>query len=268
MALPAPTPRSICLVTGGSSGIGAAFARALAARGHAVAVVARRGRELRELADKLNTEHAVRTEALTCDLTNERARDTLVEQIRALDLDVEVLINAAGFGTYGNFAQADRPRELKLIRLNVEAPLDLIARFVPDMAERHRGAIVNVASTAGFQPIPGNATYAASKAFLQSHSEALHSEMRNDGITVTVVSPGPVRTRFQVEAGIKGIGERLPGFLWTSADNVVAEALAAVEHGRSSAVPGLANQVMAAYSRYAPRAVLMPTVERMWGRPR
>ena len=267
MALPPPSDTTIALVTGGSSGIGVALARGLAARGHAVCLVARRLRELEAAARDIAAEHDVRTEAISCDLSDAGAREALASDIDRLDLDVQVLVNAAGFGTYGRFVQAERERELRLVRLNVEAPLDLIARFLPAMVERRRGAVLNIASTAGFQPIPGNASYAASKAFVQSHSEALHAELRSTGVTVTVVSPGPVRTGFQAEAGIEG-KERMPGFLWTSVEDVADEALRAVAEGRSSAVPGLANQVMAAYSRYAPRALLMPTVERTWSRLR
>jgi uncharacterized protein len=237
MALPPPAPDSTALVTGASSGIGLELARGLAERGHGVTLVARRAERIDELARQLASEHGIRAEAIAADLTLPEERDRVAAEIERRGLTVEVLVNNAGFGIYAPFAGAGRELELEQHRILTEAVIDLSARYLPGMVERGRGAIVNVSSTSGFQPVPGNGTYAASKAFVLFHSEALHEEVRDRGVTVTAVCPGPVRTGFQ-EASDPLFTDKLPRFVWREPDRVAKDALRAVERGKRTVIPG------------------------------
>lgn len=266
MALPTPRPESTALVTGASSGIGSEFARGLAARGHGVTLVARRRDRLERLAAELAERHAVRTEVIAADLAEPQERDRLAAEIERRALTVEVLVNNAGFGIYVPFADSDRQRELQQVRVLVEAVVDLDARYVPGMVDRGRGAVVNVASTAGFQPLPGNGTYAASKAFVLYHSESLHEEVRSHGVTVTSVCPGPVDTEFQ-EVSEPLFGRRVPRFLWADAKRVAEESLAAAEAGRRTIVPGgRAIRTAFAPNRVAPSAIALPIARKLMSR--
>src|SRR4051794_32389223 len=237
MALPPPDPGSTALVTGASAGIGADLARGLAQRGHGVTLVARREDRLRRLADDLRERHGVRVEVVAVDLVSERERDRLAEAVEALGLKVEILVNNAGFGIYEPLARSDRQRELRQVRLLVEAVVDLDARYVPAMVERGPGAVINLSSTAGFQPLPGNGTYSAAKSFVLVHTEALHEELRETGVTATAVAPGPVRSEVQ-EISAPLFADRLPKIVWCDPAQVAADALRAVERGKRSVVPG------------------------------
>ena len=254
MGLPEPSDKSIAIVTGASSGIGAELARGLARRGHNVGLVARRRERLEELAGELGD---VRTEVLECDLEDASARDALAARIDALGLSVSVLCNNAGFGTYDDFTDLDRERELSEVRTNVEAVVDLTGRWLPSMVERGAGAVLNTASTAAFQPIPGNATYAASKAFVLSFSEALHTEVRGKGVTVTALCPGPVRTEFQEVADADDFAGKLPKPLWVSPEAVAEQALRGLEKGARVVTPGIGNRVSGAVSRATPNSLLL-----------
>lgn len=262
MSLPPPHATSTALVTGASSGIGRELARGLAQRGHGVTLVARRAGRLEELAFELARD-GVRAEALPADLTDACERDRLAAELDRRGLSVEVLVNNAGFGIYVPFADSDRQRELQQVRLLVEAVVDLDARYVPGMVARGRGAVVNVASTAGFQALPGNGTYAACKSFVLLHSESLHEEVRADGVTVTAVCPGPVETEFH-EVSEPLFGRRVPRFLWTDAARVAEESLRAVEAGRRTLVPG-GRAIRAAFApnRLAPSALALPIARRL-----
>lgn len=268
MSLPAPQPTSTALVTGASSGIGAAIAHELAGRGHNVVVVARREERLRELASQLAGEHGVDAHVLTADLGDVAARDRLVADIDEMGLDVEILINNAGYGDNDRLDRADRERVLEMVRLNCEALLDLQARYSPAMVERGRGAILNVASTAAFQPLPGTATYAATKAFVLSLSEATHSEVKGKGVTVTALCPGPVRTEFAEVAGIGGAEEQVPDLFWSSAEGVAKAAVDGLAGGKRVVIPGLLNRAGAIGGQHAPRALALPLVKRVWGQAR
>jgi uncharacterized protein len=255
MALPPPNADSTCLVTGASSGIGADIARAMAARGHGVTLVARRTERLEKLAAELSDRNRVRVEAVGCDLGSSDARQRMRAEIEERGLTVEVLVNNAGFGSGGRFDRLDPERELDLVRLNVEAVVDLCGRYVPKMVARGRGAVLNLASTAAFQPLPRQATYAASKAFVLAFTEALHQDLADTGVTATTLCPGPVKTEFWTNAGIEAEG--LPGFL-LSQSAVVAEAgVKGLEKGRRVVVPGPLNRAGALGGQHAPRGLLL-----------
>jgi short-subunit dehydrogenase len=253
MTLPPAENGAVALVTGASSGIGEAFARQLAERGYRVALVARREDKLRTLADELGGG----AEVLPCDLADAAARDRLAAELDSRGLTVEVLVNNAGFGVYDDFAESDRERELEQARVNVEAVVDLTHRLLPAMLERGRGAVINTASTAAFQPIPGNAGYSAAKAFVLTLSEALHEETRKSGVTVTVVCPGPVHSGFQEASGAEDFAKTLPKPLWKSPDQVAKAALKGADGGKRLVVPGAPNRISGAAARFSPRPVLL-----------
>ena len=187
--------RETALVTGASSGIGEQFAHQLAARGHALVLVARRAERLERLAAELPTDAHV----IPCDLAADAA--SLPERVAELGVEVELLVNNAGFGTAGPFVEQDPGRDAEQVRLNCEAIVTLTHAFLPSMVERGRGGIINVASTAGMQPIPYESVYAATKAFAISFTDALHTELRGSGVRVLAVNPGPVPTEWQQVAG-------------------------------------------------------------------
>lgn len=264
MALPSPDERSTCLITGASSGIGAEIARRLAARALGVTLVARRDDLLRRLADDLHSVHGIRAEVVTADLSDEAARDELVRTIADRGLQVDVLVNNAGFTTMGPVVTATRQRELSMVRTNVEAVVDLCTVFVPGMAERGRGAVLNVASTAAYQPLPGQAVYGATKAFVLSYSQALGEELRGTGVSVTALCPGPVETGFAEASGISDeeAAASLPRFMWVPAADVAAAAVEGMALGRAVVIPGLPNKIGALAGHLAPRRVMLPFIAR------
>lgn len=264
MALPQPSPSATALVTGASAGIGEAIARELASRGHGVTLVARRGDRLRTLAGELSDGHGIRAEAIDADLEDATAREQLAARIDGLGLEVEVLVNNAGFGDSRDFAATQRERLVAMLRVNCEALLDLQARYLPGMVERGRGAVINVASTAAFQPIPGTATYAATKAFVLSLSEAVHQELKGTGATVTAVCPGPVKTEFTQVAGIAHAEDQLPGLFWTDSTAVARAAVEAADQGRRVVVPGVFNRAGAVTGQHTPRMLALPIMKRIW----
>jgi uncharacterized protein len=261
--LPAPSPTLTALVTGASSGIGLEFARALARRGHSLTLVARRAGRLHQAAAELSSAHGVAVDAVPADLADAGRREQLHAEVEARGRAVQVLVNCAGFGIYRPFAASPREREIAQVRLLVEATVDLNARFLPAMLEGGSGAIVNVASTAGFQPLPGNGTYAAAKAFVIAHSEALAAELRDSGVTATAVCPGPVPTEF-LATGEPLIVHRIPRLFWCSPERVAADGLRAAAHGRPRVVPGspLARLFFAPLPS-APRWAAAPVARRL-----
>ncbi|MGH9138456.1 MAG: SDR family NAD(P)-dependent oxidoreductase [Acidimicrobiales bacterium] len=264
MALPTPATDRTCVVTGASSGIGAAIAAQLAQRGFGVTLVARREDRLRSLADELAKAHEVRAEVIAADLTDPASRDAVATQLAERGLAVDVLVNNAGFSTTGPVHRSDPDREVAMIRTDVEAVADLCSRFLPGMVERGTGAVLNVASTAAFQPIPGQAGYAAAKSFVLSYSQALRTEVRGKGVTVTVLCPGPVETEFAEAAGFSNeeAESALPRFMWVSADDVAKAAVEGVEHGRAVVIPGVVNRVAALAAQHTPRTLLLPILAR------
>jgi short-subunit dehydrogenase len=264
VALPEPDTHTTCLVTGASSGIGAEIARELARRGHGLTLVARREERLRELADELTAEHGVHAESVGCDVTSDRDRQKLVRSIDDRGVTVEVLVNNAGFGSAGRFWELDADTEVSMVRTNCEAIVALCGTYVPRMVNRGRGAILNTASTAAFQPIPRQATYAATKAFVVSFTDALHTELSGTGVTATSLCPGPVPTEFQDVAEMGVEFDDLPGFAVMSAADTAKAAVEALEKGRRGVAPGIFNTVSAAAGRMTPRSVLLPLMDRFY----
>jgi short-subunit dehydrogenase len=251
-------------VTGASSGIGADLARQLGQRGHGVTLVARREDRLNSLADELRSIHRVRVEVLPADLTDASARADLEPVIEDRGLKVELLVNNAGFSTTGPVYHADHEREVSMIRTDVEAVIDLCSMFLPGMVKRGRGAVLNVASTAAFQPLPGQAGYGACKAFVLSYSQAIRGELRGTGVTVTALCPGPVRTEFAEVAGFTGgkMEGSVPRFMWLSSARVARAAIEGLDRGKAVVVPGLPNRIAAYLGYMTPREILLPIVAR------
>jgi hypothetical protein len=264
MPLPPPGPNSTCLVTGASSGIGAEIARGLARRGHGVTLAARREDRLRELAEDISGESDVRVETISIDVTDRDARGRLKADIEERGLTVEVLVNNAGFGSGGKFVELDPEEEASIIATNVEALIALSGHFLPDMVERGRGAVLNLASLISFQPVPFQATYGASKSAVLSFTEAIHEELRDTGVTITAICPGPVRTEFGEMGGFGGADEKIPDFVWLEADKVAEDAIEGLESGERVVVPGALNQLAAFSGHYMPRSMLLPIVRRVW----
>ena len=264
MALPPPSKDSAALVTGASSGIGADIARSLARRGHSVVLVARRTDRLKELARELGDRHGVRAETIACDLSDAEARAAMVESIKKLGLTIDVLVNNAGFGSGGLFQSLDQERELQMVRLNVDAVVDLCGRYVPEMVKAGRGAVLNVASTASFQPLPKQATYAATKAFVTNFTDAVHADLRGTGVTATCLCPGPVKTEFPESAGIDEAADGLPGVFWTDSDEVAEDAVKGLERGKRLVIPGPINRITAIGGQHAPRGLLLALASRLY----
>lgn len=221
MSLPSPAADRTAVVTGASSGIGAELARELACRGHGVTLVARRADKVTALAGEL-TGLGVRAEVLPADLSDPEQRASLPDRVAELDLTVDILVNNAGLSTLGRVSAADPANELNMIQVDVAAVVDLTTRFLPGMVERGRGGILNVASTAAFQPLPGQAGYAACKAFVLSYTRSLHGELAGTGVSATALCPGPVSTGFGEAAGFakEDAEASLPSFMWEQADAV------------------------------------------------
>ena len=240
--------RPRALVTGASSGLGEVFAEKLAKKGYNLIVTARRKDRLDALAESLELLGSTTT-VIEADLATDAGVDLLVEPAAEVDL----LVNNAGFGSVGEFAELPVDRELDELNVNVRALMKLCHVALGAMMERKRGSIINVASTAAFQPIPYNATYSATKAFVLHFSEALHEEVKKHGVAVTCLCPGPVKTEFQEVAGVND--GTVPDFMWTTAESVVDAALAALNVRRAYVVPGPMNAMTAFGVSLAPRFV-------------
>lgn len=263
MSLPAPGPTRTAVVTGASSGIGAEIARELASRGHGVCLVARRAEKLADLAAEL-TATGVRAEVLATDLADRRARAGLLARVEALGLVPDILVNNAGLSTLGTIAKSDPEAEMNMIEVDVVAVSDLCSRFVGAMVERGTGAVLNVASTASFQPVPGQAGYGACKAFVLSYTRSLGGELRGTGVVATTLCPGPVDTGFGETAGFdKDEAEAaLPAILWETAETVARSGVDALAKGNPVAIPGRANRAAAMFAHLTPKRLLVPILSR------
>jgi hypothetical protein len=260
MSLPPPGPDRAAVVTGASSGIGLEIARELSRRGHQVVLVARSAGKLDELADELGAG----AHPLPLDLSDRDARAQLHDRVHALGLVPDVLVNNAGFSTTGPVAKADPEVELKMVEVDVAAVVDLTTRFLPGMVERGRGALLNVASTAAFQPLPGQAGYGAGKAFVLSYTQSLAGELKGSGVTATALCPGPVDTGFGEAAGFakEDAENALPAFMWVSPRSVARAAVDGMARGRLVVIPGVANRVGSVLSTVAPKSLLLPILRR------
>jgi short-subunit dehydrogenase len=259
MSLPDPAPDRTALITGASSGIGDELARELARRGHGVTLVARREDKLIDLATELGAK-GVRAEVLSADLSDRSARAGLLSRVNELGLTVDILVNNAGLSTLGPVWRSDPAAEMNMLEVDVVAVADLCSRFLPGMVARGAGAVLNVASTAAFQPLPGQSAYGASKAFVLSYTRSLAGELRSKGVTATALCPGPVDTGFGETAGFaKDDAEAaLPAFMWESAEAVAKTGIEALAKGRLVAIPGTANRVAAVFAQLAPKQLLVP----------
>ena len=263
MSLPQPSSETAALVTGASSGIGVEIARNLARRGHNLVLVARSEDKLRDLATELAA-LGVRAEVLPTDLTDRAARKALPDRVAGLGLTVSVLVNNAGWSTMGAVAKADPEAELGMVEVDVAAVVDLTTRFLPAMTAAGSGAVLNVASTAAFQPIPGQAGYSAGKAFVLAYTQAVAEEVRGQGVSVTALCPGPVATGFLDTAGISDAEAKgaMPEIMWVDAASVAKAAVDGLAKGKRVVIPGAANIVSARLSWLTPRSVLLPVLRR------
>src|SRR4051812_16696404 len=260
MSLPAPAPDRAAVVTGASSGIGAEIARELHRRGHQVVLIARSADKLDHLAAELGDG----AHPLPADLADRTVRAELLPRIEALGVTPDAIVNNAGFSTLGPVAKSDPDAELGLVEVDVAAVVDLCSRFLPGMVERGRGAVLNVASTAAFQPLPGQAAYGAAKAFVLSYTQSLAGELRGSGVSATALCPGPVETGFGEAAGFdKDDAENaLPSFMWVDAAQVARAAVDGMARGRLVVIPGAANRLGSMFAQIAPRSLLVPILAR------
>lgn len=241
------------LITGASSGIGEAFARKLAERGHNLLLVARSEENLVMVCNEVGRSQSIRAEYVAMDISKPDAPLRLFEETRKRNLEIDLLINNAGFGSMGDFGRLDLNRELNMIDLNIRSLTELTHRFIQPMRERKSGAIINVASTAGFQPVPFMATYAATKAFVLSFSEALWEENRTYGIKVMALCPGVTDTNFFAASRML----RPPVRTSQTSEEVVDVALRALGRGKSSVISGWMNRLMVQSERLAPRKLIL-----------
>jgi short-subunit dehydrogenase len=252
--------RNITLITGASGGIGEALAHRVARDGRHVALAARRRDRLEDLATKLRADHGIEAYVFASDLSAPGAARALADAVDAQGLTVDWLINNAGFGTYGLFHELPIENELAEIQLNVAALVELTHRFLPGMVSRRSGAVINVASVAGFAPGPFWATYSATKAFVKSFSEAIAAELRSTGVHVLCVCPGFTRTEFQERADYDT--SDLPSFIWMSADTVADQTVRAVG-SKTVLVNGTMNSMTASFVRLMPPSLLTRVVGSM-----
>jgi short-subunit dehydrogenase len=257
--------RPVTVITGASSGIGVALARVFARNGHELALVARREDRLRQLADEIAASGGKRPIVIAADLAQPNAARPIGEALAALGAEPQFMVNNAGFGLVGLASARDREEQLAMIDVNVRAVTELSLAFV-DSLERHRGGLLNVASMAGFLPGPGMAVYYATKAYVLSFTEALHSELKLRGIRVTVLCPGPVPTEFAGRAGVSG--GLTPGIFTQSAQRVAELGYRGLMRGQRMVVPGLANKLITILVRIFPRRLLLRIVDSRQSRRR
>ena len=249
----------VTLITGASAGIGTELARVFASKGHRVALAARRADRLAKLADEITAGGGAAPIVIACDLEQPDAGETIAAALAAADVEVEFVVNNAGFGMFGHAVKLDRPEQLGMIAVNIRALTDLSLRF-SDSLIRHRGGILNVASIASFLPGPGMAVYYASKAYVLSFSEALRGELGRHGVRVTALCPGPVPSEFQARAGF------LPGFdstvLNVSAADVALAGYRGLMANKRAVLPGFGVRIVPFLLRFAPRGFVLAVVGR------
>ncbi|MEH2071162.1 MAG: SDR family oxidoreductase [Nostoc sp.] len=248
---------STALITGASSGIGKAFAQELAARKVNLVLVARSEDKLNQLAKELKEQYKIQVDIIVKDLTEPNAATAIFDITKAKGLTIDLLINNAGFGSYGDFAESEGERQVKIVQLNILALVDLTHKFLPLMRQRSSGSIINVSSITGFQPIPYVSVYAASKAFIISFSEALWAENHQHGVRILVTCPGPIETNFFTEANfppaLAGSTEKV-----YSSEEVVRASLKALDEGQPTVIIGdTTTQIRSILARLVPRKILL-----------
>ncbi len=256
-----PLGRQRALITGASSGIGYELARVFAREGYDLVLVARNRLRLEALSADLTSRHAVKCAVIEKDLAAALAPNEIFDAVRAASVDVDVLVNNAGFGTNGPFARADLHSQMQMLQVNVVALTHLTGLFLPDMIARKNGKILNVASTAAFQPGPLMAVYYASKAYVLSFSEAIADELRRTRITVTALCPGPTKTEFHERAKIQN--SRMLTANTMDAATVARAGYEGMLKGRRLVIPGFTNRFLAASVRLAPRRLVTKVTRRM-----
>ena len=258
MPIPAPSPDARAVVTGASQNIGEALATELAARGHNLIVTARREEVLNTLAGRLADQYGVVVEVRPADLADPGDRAKLADELAGRH--ISILCANAGTATFGPVSALDPAAERAQVQLNVLGVHDLALAVLPGMVERRAGGILISGSAAGNSPIPYNATYAASKAFVNTFSESLRGELRGTGVHVTVLAPGPVRTELPDPADASLVDKLVPEFLWISTEHTARLSLDALARNKMRVVPGVTSKAMSVASQYAPRAVVAPIV--------
>ncbi|MFD1815513.1 mycolate reductase [Rhodococcus gannanensis] len=258
MSLPSPTPEARAVVTGASSGIGEALAAELAARGHSLILVARREDLLNALAERLSAAHGVTVEVRAVDLSDRDGRAPLVAELAGRE--ISILCNNAGIATFGPVSELDPAYERAQVELNSVAVHDLTLAVLPGMIARGSGGILMVGSAAGNMPIPNNATYAATKAFVNTFSESLRGELKDSGVHVTLLAPGPVRTEVPDPADASIVDKLVPDFLWISSEYTAKLSLDGLASNKMRVVPGILSKGMSVAGGYSPRAVVAPIV--------
>jgi short-subunit dehydrogenase len=255
MSLPKPSNQAAIVVTGASSGIGTELAGGLARRGYPLVLVARRRERLDDLAGELRTQYSVGVDVMPLDLGEAASRGQLAERLRSEP--VAGLCNSAGFGTSGVFQTLPIERESEEVVLNSLALMELTHAALPGMVERGAGAVLNIASIAGFQPIPFMAVYSATKAFVQTFSEAVHEELHGTGVSVTVLCPGPVPTEWGEIANAERFSIPLAQ---VAPHDVAEEAIGGMLAGKRSVVPGIVPKAVSIGGRFVPRTLLLPGI--------
>lgn len=262
MGIPSPRPDGVAVITGASSGIGEAIARRLARGGHRTFLLARGAERLGRVADELSTLGPAGT-PIECDLTDAGSRDAAIAAVNDSGAEVDVLVNCAGFATGGPFVEADPEREIAQVRLLVEAPVALVSAFLPGMVERRRGAILNVASSAGLEVVPYSAGYTGAKHHARAFSEALHYEVKRFGVSVTALCPGPVDTDLWANAGDHPLEQTVPKPLWITPDRCADDGLAGLERNRAVVVPTLPLRVGYGSMKLMPDGLKATVTERL-----
>ncbi|BAU67002.1 SDR family dehydrogenase/reductase [Stanieria sp. NIES-3757] len=252
------------LITGASSGIGETFAQELAAKNYNLVLVARSEDKLQQLAQQLQEQHQIQAEVIVQDLTIAEAGQKIFHQIEQQGLTIDLLINNAGFGDYGAFSDRPLSKQMAMIQLNITALVELTGLFLPVMKQRGSGAIINLSSIAGFQPLPYLSVYAASKAFVLNFTEALWAENQDSGVRFLAVCPGPTESQFFEVADFPASFSK-NGNNMTPAEEVVKQALNALEKNQSTLVTGgIGNQFIVNIPRFLPRDWLVNTVEKQF----
>ncbi|MCE5287696.1 MAG: SDR family oxidoreductase [Nocardiaceae bacterium] len=264
MGLPAASSTNCAVVTGASSGIGLALARELASRGYALILVARRADLLEKIAGEITAAHGVTVEIRPTDLADRDQRGKLVDEL--FDREIAVLCNNAGIATFGALATLDPAAERAEVELNAVALHDLTLAVLPGMLERRAGGILMSGSAAGNMPIPNNATYAATKAFVNSFCESLRHELLDTGVHITLLAPGPVRGETPDAEAKSFVDKAIPDFLWVTTEYTARVSIDALDENKMRIVPGVLSKAMSVAGGYSPRAMVAPIVGKFYER--